>query len=190
MQMMTSVEKEEAEPPRRKRRGRKRAKFHVPQKMPIAVRVLWQQATDEERKIAHKTCATILEYWLGRASKSEVMERLSLPALRVWQLSQQALSGMLAGLLKQPRTRGTKVMPKEPTDDLKALKKRNMELERELALSQDLIALLRELPGNRPTRAEKKKMKRAPAGKKKDQRRAASGASRPGGGMAPDPGTV
>ena len=106
MQMMQGVENEEMPSPRRKRRGRKSANFRVPKTMPISVRALWEQATEEEQKLAHQTCATILEYWLGRASKAEAMKRLELPALRVWQLSQQALSGMLAGLLKQPRTRG------------------------------------------------------------------------------------
>ena len=190
MQMMQGVEKEEALRPKRKRRGRKRANFRVPEKMPISVRALWQHANEEEQKLAHQTCATILEYWLGRASKADVMERLQLPALRVWQLSQQALSGMLAGLLKQPRMRGNKAMPKDPADDPKAMKKKIAQLERELKLSQDLIALLRQLPSHRPARAEKKRSRRAKAGKKKEWRPASSGASRAGGDVAPDPGTV
>ncbi len=190
MQMMQGVENEEMQSPRRKRRGRKRANFRVPKTMPISVRALWEQATEEEQKLAHQTCATILEYWLGRASKAEAMKRLELPALRVWQLSQQALSGMLAGLLKQPRTRGGKGMSKDLVDDPRALKKKIAQLERELKLSQDLITLLRQLPGNRPARAEKKKRKRAQAGKKKERRPASSGASQRGGEVAPDPGTV
>jgi hypothetical protein len=92
--------------------------------------------------------------------------------LRLWQLSQQAVAGMLAGLLKQPRTRrGTGAaswLP--PEEDPMQLKRRVAQLERELKLAEELIALLRELPGNkdrvkdedakRPRRAAKKKPKR------------------------------
>jgi len=101
------------ETPRRRRRGRKRTKFQVPKRFPLPVRALWQLASEEERKRAHETCTAILEHWLGKASKKEVARTLSLPPLRVWQLSQQALSGMLAGLLVQPRVRGRlSAMPK------------------------------------------------------------------------------
>jgi hypothetical protein len=36
--------------------------------------------------------------WLGKRDREAVAKELSIPTLRVWQLSQQALSGMLAGL--------------------------------------------------------------------------------------------
>ena len=103
------AESNESEPTTRKRRkrsGRKRSSFRVPPKPARPVRALWEQATQEEREKAHTTCMAILEYWLGKKSKEEVASGLSVTPLRVWQLSQQALSGMLAGLLKQPRTRG------------------------------------------------------------------------------------
>jgi hypothetical protein len=79
------------------------------------------------------------------------MERLELPALRLWQLSQQALSGMVAGLLKQPKRRLSKgeLTMLQPEDDSKAVRKRNAELERENQQLKDLILLLRDLPGNR-----------------------------------------
>jgi len=154
---------------KRRRRFRKRSRFKVPKIMPVPVRALWNLATEEERKRAHRTCASILEYWLGRRSKTEVMARLELPALRVWQLSQQALAGMLAGLLKQPRTRGRPAMPRDPESDPKLLRKRIEQLERELNLAQDVIKLLREFPGNRPQPQRKSRKTGSSSGKKKKQ---------------------
>ena len=70
------------------------------------VRGLWENAPPEEKERAHETCMKILEYWLGKKSKGKVAKELEITPLRVWQLSQQALSGMMAGLLSQPRRRG------------------------------------------------------------------------------------
>ena len=167
--------------PKRRRRGRKRTRFGIPKKMPVPVRALWESASREEQERAHRTCCAILENWLGRSSKQEVMESLQLPALRVWQLSQQALGGMLAGLLKQPRTRGGASMPKDPDSDPKQLRKKIERLERELELAQDVIKLLRELPGNRDQRKRRDGKSSTPVGKKK-VRRPASSDSLPGSG--------
>ncbi len=173
-QMMDEQDKDQAQTQvvpqlKRRRRFRKRSRFKVPKIMPVPVRALWNLATEEERKRAHRTCASILEYWLGRRSKTEVMARLELPALRVWQLSQQALAGMLAGLLKQPRTRGRPAMPRDPESDPKLLRKRIEQLERELNLAQDVIKLLREFPGNRPQPQRKSRKTGSSSGKKKKQ---------------------
>ena len=115
------------------RRGKKRA-FHRIPKMPIAVRALWESADEASQRTAHGLCTAILETWVGKASRAEVAQRLGMTRLRLWQLSQQAVAGMLAGLLKQPRTRrGTgaaSLLP--PEEDPMQLKRRVAQLEREL----------------------------------------------------------
>ena len=69
-----------------------------------------------------------------------------------------------AGLLKQPRARrGALGAALPPEEDPMHLKKRVEQLERELKLAEDLIAVLRELPGNKdrvpPPGAKKKTAK-------------------------------
>src|SRR5688500_6395026 len=90
--------------PVQKRRGRKKG-ISIPTRVPIPVRSLWESASQEEKQKAHKTAATLLQYWIGHKSKKEVAEELKIPQLRIWQLSGQAAAGMAAGLLKQPRAR-------------------------------------------------------------------------------------
>jgi hypothetical protein len=73
----------------------------------------------------------------------------------MWQLSQQALAGMVAGLLRQPKRRvpkGEVTMPNAESD-VRALRKRNAELEKEVEDLKVIQALLRELPGNRDRNA-------------------------------------
>ena len=77
--------------------------------------------------------------------------------MRIWQLSQQALSGMVAGLLKQPRGRKGIVM--DPGEDPKVLRKRIQQLERELETAKRLIEILKDLPENRPQIVEVKRRK-------------------------------
>lgn len=133
--------------PKRTRIFRKRTRFTSFPRPAIAVRGLWEQATDEERKTAHRQCMAILEYWLGKASKREISERLEVPALRVWQMSQQALSGMLAGLLRQPKRRAkVSLPPARPEEDPKLLQGRIRELEKKLAHTEDLVRVLKDLP--------------------------------------------
>ena len=58
-----------------------------------------------------------------------------------------ALSGMVAGLLKQPKT-----MPKEglpPEEDPATLKRRIADLEKETRVLLELVRILRELPANK-----------------------------------------
>lgn len=143
----------ETGPKRRKRRGKKRLVFKDPPPAP-AVKELWRRASEEEKRQAHSLCVSVLEYWLGRTSKQDLAKRLGIPPLRVWQLSQQAVSGMLAGLLKQPRGRGARQMAAiPPEDDPKVLRRRNKELERQLKQMEALVAILRDLPANRPAPA-------------------------------------
>jgi hypothetical protein len=129
--------------------GRKRTRFAIPTHHAPSVRMLWQAASLEEQGQAHRLSMAILEYWLGKASKQEIARRLEIPPLRVWQLSQMALSGMLAGLLRQPKTRprGRPSMPPaSPEDDPRLLKHHIRELERKLARTEDLVRVLRDLP--------------------------------------------
>ena len=88
----------------------------------------------------------------------------------VWQLSQQALSGMLAGLLKQPRTRCRKEMSMALSeDDPRVLKKKIAALEEKNKRLEELLRLVRELPrpgsnlppGSSTIPAAKKRARRA-----------------------------
>lgn len=133
--------------PTRVRRGGRRRGFRMPRPV-AAVRGLWEAATEEQRQRAHRSAAAVMEYWLGRSTKQEAASQLEVPPLRIWQLSQQALSGMVAGLLKQPKSRkgGLSV---DPSEDPKTLRRRIAELERTIAMQDRLIAVLREMPGCR-----------------------------------------
>ena len=113
-----------------------------------AVRGLWESASPEAREKAHRAASAILESWVGLKTREQVSVELWLPPLRIWQLSQQALSGMVAGLLKQPRGRKGIVM--DPEEDPKVLRKRIRELELDLSAAKKLIEILKDLPENRP----------------------------------------
>jgi hypothetical protein len=137
-------------PKRRFRRGLKRTKFQVPAKMPLPVRALWQAASAEERERAHRSATEILLAWLGKATREEAAARLGVAPLRFWQLSQQAVAGMVAGLLRQPRARrvrpGTAATDEE---DVASLRRRLQKAEQELDGARRLIGILRDLPANR-----------------------------------------
>lgn len=157
---------ESVAPEPRARRDRKRRFRRIPP-MPVPVRGLWEAASEAERQAAHRTASAVLEAWLGKASRQEIAADLGVSPLRLWQLSQQALAGMLAGLLKQPRRRSAMARQMLPPDeDPVVLRKRIEQLEHDLKLADDVIALLRELPGNKdreraPTRGERRARKRA-----------------------------
>ena len=176
-----------------KRRGRKRTRFAMPRQSARSVRSLWESASEEERSRAHQSSMAILELWLGKKTKYELAQELSLSPLRVWQLSQSALSGMLAGLLKQPRTRGRpEEMPRDPENDPRALKARIKKLESQLELTEDLVRVLKDLPWNRGADFEGieefLKTRRARA----ERKPRADGAKRPRAkdrGVAPEPKT-
>ena len=93
----------------------------------------------------------ILKTWLGKARREEAAKDLGLSGVRFWQLSQQAVSGLVVGCLRQPRFRGRP--PKVLSDEgAGALAKRIALLERELDASRRLIEVLKELPGVREAR--------------------------------------
>ena len=88
---------------KRTRRARKRSAFSKVPRPAWPVRGLWEAAPREEKQAAHEACMKVLEYWLGKKTKAEIASELGVTPLRVWQLSQKALSGMMAGLLPQPK---------------------------------------------------------------------------------------
>ena len=113
---------------------------------PLPMRALWESASSEQQKEAHEKTVWMLEYWLGRMSKQEAAETMSVTPLRVWQLSQMAISGMVCGLLPQPRYRkGMGVSTSDPQSDPKVLRKRIKKLEEDLASAQRLIDILKRL---------------------------------------------
>ncbi len=135
--------------PRRTRMGRKRTHFQMPLQQAASVRALWREASSEEQRRAHELSMAILEYWLGKSSKEEIARRLAVPPVRVWQLSQLALSGMLAGLLRQPKSRGRgrpSIAPSGPENDPRILKQRILELQRKLVRTEGLVRVLKDLP--------------------------------------------
>lgn len=134
----------------RQRRGKKRLVFQPPRHVPSSVRSLWETASAEEKAKSHTTCVAILSMWLGKKSRQQVGSELELPPLRVWQLSQMALSGMLAGLLKQPRGRGKVLtMATSSEEDPRVLKKRIAELEADNRSLRELLEVLKDLPSAR-----------------------------------------
>ena len=144
---MSETTKDGTRPRRRTGNTRKRTRFTRCPRPAIAVRGLWEQASAEEKHKAHRCCMAILEYWLGKATKAEIAARLEVAPLRVWQLSQQALSGMLAGLLRQPKRRAKVTLPPaSPDEDPKLLRRRIVELETKLARTEDLVRVLKDLP--------------------------------------------
>lgn len=170
-----------AQPARRIHRRRKRTRFAIPERPAIAVRGLWEQASDEERAQAHRYAMAILESWTGRASWGETAKKLGLPPVRAHQLSQQAVSGMLAGLLKQPRTRrkrGEPALPLEPEENPALLRKRIKALETKLARTEDLVRVLQEFPWHRAESAAGRRRKPEKADARRPARRKAKGRAR------------
>jgi len=146
-QVPETASNQQTEPKRRKRTGRKRTSFKQAPRPAWPVKGLWEAASQEEKQRSHTVCMAILEYWLGKKSKGQVAEELSVTPLRVWQLSQQALSGMMAGLLTQPRRRVSPEALQRPRGETPAsLKKRVTELEKQLARTEDLVRVLRMAP--------------------------------------------
>lgn len=156
--------------PKRTRRFKKRLRFQPP-KPAIAVKALWEQASAEEREKAHRTCVLMLEHWLGHKSKSEMAAALGLPPLRVWQLSQSALSGMLAGLLRQPKMRKRGRPASAETEELSALRKEVAALRRENESLRMVNEILKDLPLNRVTKSPTPPAAPGAAGGKKAESR-------------------
>ena len=116
------------------KRGRPKGKRNKGFRMetpPWPVRAIWELASEDERTEAHKLGVMMLEHWLGRLTRRELGEKLNLPPLRVWQMSQQALAGMVVGLMAQPKRppKGTPMpnsTPQQDREELQALR-RNVE---------------------------------------------------------------
>lgn len=135
---------------RYKKPGRRKAGFRM-DTPPWPVRAIWEMAPPQERQEAYQMGVQLLEHWLGRISRKDLAEKLKLPPLRVWQMSQQALSGMVVALMAQPKRppQGTPVpSPTRPEqDELKALRKEVQKLREEKRTLEDLLVLLRDMPG-------------------------------------------
>lgn len=136
---------------RPKRAGKRKTGFRM-DTPPYPVRAIWELATETERQEAHQTGVLMLEHWLGRMTRKQLGEKLNQPALRVWQLSQQALAGMVVGLMAQPK-RPPKGTPMNATrqsekDELKTLRKRVAELEMDNRVLKDLLDVLKDMPSN------------------------------------------
>jgi hypothetical protein len=117
---------------------------------PYPVRAIWELAQETERQEAHKMGILMLEHWLGRMTRKQLGEQLQLPPLRVWQMSQQALAGMVVGLMAQPKRppKGTPMQGPMKTDreEMKALKKENQALKDENRVLQELLDVLKDMP--------------------------------------------
>jgi hypothetical protein len=137
-------------PKRNKRAGKRKSGFRM-DTPPFPVRAIWELATEAERQEAHKTGVLILEHWLGRMTRRDLGTKLNLPPLRVWQLSQQALAGMVVGLMAQPKRppKGTPMAQthQQDKDELKTLRKRVATLEQDNRVLKDLLDLLKDMPG-------------------------------------------
>jgi hypothetical protein len=119
--------------------------------MPIPLRALWETATTEAQADAKLKATAVLKTWLGASPREEAARELGLSAVRLWQISQQAVCGLVVGCLRQPRYRGRP--PKggygAGDPDVGALRKRIAELERDLDVCRRLIEVMKDLPGNR-----------------------------------------
>lgn len=152
MDQTASASMETPPPPmkRPKRAGKRKTGFRM-DTPPWPVRAIWELATESERQEAHQTGVLMLEHWLGRMTRKQLGEKLNQPALRVWQLSQQALAGMVVGLMAQPK-RPPKGSPmpnpskQAEKDELKALRKENHELKEDNRVLKELLEVLKDMP--------------------------------------------
>lgn len=147
--------------PRGRKAGKRKSGFRM-DTPPFPIRAIWELATEQERQEAHQTGVLILEHWLGRMTRKDLGTKLNLPPLRVWQLSQQALAGMVVGLMAQPKRppKGTPMAQthQQDKDELKALRKKTASLEQENRVLKELLDLLKDMPGQAaasPTKGKK-----------------------------------
>lgn len=110
------------------------------------VKAIWDAASDEERAKARALTTEILGYWLGYQSKAELARQLEVPPIRVWQMSQRAMAGMVAAMLRPPSGRRGRMASVGP--EVKELRRRIAQLEKENETQRRLIAVLRTIPGN------------------------------------------
>jgi hypothetical protein len=88
----------------------------------------------------------ILETWVGRTTRRDAALKLGIPAVRLHQLSQLATSGLIAGLLKQPKIRRRAGSWNEEPDEVETLRHRCDLLTKENDELKRLIEVLRGLP--------------------------------------------
>ena len=137
---------EPAQPQPRGPRAKRKYTFKMPQPA-LPVKSLLQQASPEEQQRAHRMATEILATWLGHKTRSEVAKELGLPVVRMKQISEAALAGMVAGLLKQPPPRAKGPTP--PEENPHKLRQEIDELRKETRTLKELVTLLRDLPANK-----------------------------------------
>ena len=113
----------------------------------IPMRGLWDLATVEEREKAKQTAQAIMEYWMGYLTKRQATEKLNLTPVRFWQLTSQAVAGMTAGLLTQPRYRKADYMGKSEQQQIKQLRAKVRDLEQMVSSQQKVIEIMKSMPG-------------------------------------------
>src|SRR5262245_17584287 len=101
------------------------------------IKAIWDQADEEGRAKARELTTELLGYWLGQQSKTELAQRLCVPPIRVWQMSQRAMAGMVAAMLRPPSGRRGRMPKLDP--EVKELRRRIAQLERENELQTRLI---------------------------------------------------
>jgi hypothetical protein len=99
----------------------------------------------EDQANARQVSQVMMEYWMGRLTKKEATEKLQLKPVRFWQMSTQAIAGMTAGLLTQPRYRKGAFLAGVEVTELRA---KVRELEAKVSAQQKLIEILKSLPGH------------------------------------------
>lgn len=135
----------ETPPAPRTRRGRGRRRVGRWVRPVYPMRAYYDAASEEKQRQAHTSAAIILEYWTGVKTKPEAAKALGVPPIRVWQMSQRAVAGMVAAMLKPPLGRVGPMPRLDP--QVRELRSRIADLEKELSVSQSLVTLLRSMPG-------------------------------------------
>jgi len=110
------------------------------------IKAIWDAASEQERAKARELVTELLGYWLGQQSKDELAKSLGVPPIRVWQMSQRAVAGMVAAMLRPPLGRRGAMPKLDP--EVKELRERIKVLEHENEVQRRLIRLLRTMPGN------------------------------------------
>lgn len=116
----------------------------------IPVRGLWDQATESERVLAKQIAMTMLESWVGIKTKSEAAKILGLRPVRFWQMSNQAMAGMMAGCLTQPRVRkkkGSEMGKQSEANQIIELQKQIKILLSKIEHQEVLIDVMKTMPG-------------------------------------------
>lgn len=132
-----------AKPPQRRRR---RATVSKWARSVYPIKAICDASSEEEMAKARALATEVLGYWLGLQSKAELAAALGVPPIRVWQISQRAVAGMVAAMLKPPSGRRGAMPKLDP--EVKELRKRIAYLEQENETQRRLIRLLRTMPGN------------------------------------------